>query len=273
MWGASLCSLGHPWPHAGWYPLQSGCPASAPGRVAGGCSEAWGWSDPSVLSAWSETKDSLWWLQPGFIATLLLPGASCQVGPPRPSAALLRPAGAAECSVLCECHGQLERARSASAEAPTGPTCTTSQPSPTITNRSGCSTSLAQLSLLGLQPRGGGQKLGLSLPASPPPPIAVHWCFSHSSFSFLFLLCTKPQDQVTRSGFAHVNKTTKTFKKSFYFSTKLVFTVWKKKSYFGFQKANSESFSSHSCHKKFQYTSLHPPQPQPSLQAPNRKAH
>lgn len=93
------------------------------------------------------------------------------------------------------------------------------------------------------------------------PSIPIHSFFPHSSSSFLVLLLyIKSQDQVTRSGSSYINRTTRSLEKLFYFSRKSGFIVSTKKKkkrtkpYFGFQKPNSESFSLHSCHKKFQYT-------------------
>ena len=62
------------------------------------------------------------------------------------------------------------------------------------------------------------------------PSIPIHSFFPHSSSSFLVLLLyIKSQDQVTRSGSSHINRTTRSLEKLFYFSRKSGFIVSTKK--------------------------------------------
>lgn len=67
-----LCSLWHPWPHAGWCSLHSGYSASAPGMLLLGSPEVWGWYDWLVFSQSG--------LRPRFLSGDLAPGGWLQLG-------------------------------------------------------------------------------------------------------------------------------------------------------------------------------------------------
>lgn len=62
-WGALLRSLWHPWPHAGWCSLHSGCSASAPGMLLLAALEVWGWYDRlcSLSLAWGQGSSLVTW--------------------------------------------------------------------------------------------------------------------------------------------------------------------------------------------------------------------
>lgn len=85
-WGALLRSLWHPWPHAGWCSLHSGCSASAPGMLLLAALEVWGWYDRLVFSQFGLRPRFLsgdlapgGWLQPGFRATCSYLGISAKL--------------------------------------------------------------------------------------------------------------------------------------------------------------------------------------------------
>lgn len=134
----------------------------------------------------------------------------------RLSSSHLLPAETLELTVLSESQGELKRASSYSPQTCSGQACPANQCSPTMPL---CLSSRSVPA--GLQPRGGGQdSVFPHLPLSPPVP--VHRFLPHPSASCPILPPHfKLQDQVTRSGSSHVNRTNMVFRKSVLFFNKI----------------------------------------------------
>lgn len=243
-WGALLCSLWHPWPHAGWCSLHSGYSASAPSMLLLGSPEVWGWYDWLVFSQSGLRPRFLsgdlapgGWLQLGFraacsylgisaklvnIQLLLLQPSSCQQEPIN--------------SASSECQGRLQRASFRLFLSVWWPHMPCRPVSPTFTNRVRL-LSLSSISVCPPEPASQGEEAGLSLssppslpsPLTPSPVLSTLFHLSNPSFhpstSFLILLpYTKPQDQVIRSGSSYVNRTNRNLEKLFFVFNEIRFS-------------------------------------------------